>query len=611
MGAPELETSPDRDRSDHVVQFYEDDEFLCDVVADFAGLGLRNGEAVIVIAVEPHRRSIERRLAERGFEVGRAAAAYQLIFLDAPETLAKFMVDGMPDPDRLAAVIGGVVARATAGGRRTRGYGEMVDLLWRQGNHQAALALEAAWNEARTAMTGLLCGYSMNGFVQESEAEDFSRVCGAHTAVEPTEVFREAEQLGRGREEIARLQQRARALETELGRRHELELALRRTLEREQLAGRTKDEFMAMLGHELRNPVGAIAMSIEVMGLRLGQAALEERRAIGRQVKLLARLLDDLLDGARLAYGKVELRSEPLELSSVVGRALDMARPLIARKRHALCVSVSEHGLGVEGDSERLTQAIGNILTNAAKYTGERGTIRITGERSNGRVVLRVEDDGLGIAPELLPRVFEPFVQGDRSLDRSEGGLGMGLAVAKKLIELHGGTVSARSDGPGHGSEFTLSLPHLPDPARQSDGAPGEPAPEAAKDRLEVVVVDDNVDMATAVGDLVRLMGHEVAVVHHAVPALAALSDGGADVALVDIGLPEIDGYELARRLRAATGSRIFLVALTGYGGESHRARSREAGFDAHLVKPIDLGALSALLGDLKARAGRRPPPAS
>jgi CheY-like chemotaxis protein/anti-sigma regulatory factor (Ser/Thr protein kinase) len=366
------------------------------------------------------------------------------------------------------------------------------------------------------------------------------------------------------------------------------------------------------LGHELRNPLGAIDLAMRLMGLRLGAAAIEERRAIERQVKLLARLLDDLLDGARLAYGKIELRREPLELSSVVRSALEMAGPLIARKRHTLRVSVSEHGLGVEGDSERLTQAIGNILTNAAKYTTERGTIRVTAERSDDRVVLCVEDDGVGIAPELLPRVFEPFVQGDRSLDRSEGGLGMGLAVTKKLIELHGGTVSARSHGPGHGSGFTLSLPHLPAPPRREDGPPGAPALEAPKERLDVVVVDDNVDMATAVGDLVRLMGHEVAVVHEAVPALAALADGIADVALVDIGLPEIDGYELARRVRAgAKGAGVFLVALTGYGGESHRRRSREAGFDAHLVKPIDLGALSALLGDLKARAGRRPPPAS
>jgi signal transduction histidine kinase/CheY-like chemotaxis protein len=611
MGAPELETSPENDRLAHVVQFYEDDEFLCDVVADFAGVGLRDGEAVIVIAVEAHRRSILRRLAERGFEVDGAVASDQLILLDAPETLATFMVDGMPDPGLLGSVIGEVLARARAGGRRTRGYGEMVDLLWGQGNQRAALALEAAWNEARGAMSGLLCGYSMNGFGKESQAEGFARVCEAHTAVEPTEVFREAEQLGRGRHEIARLQQRARALETELGRRHELEVALRRTLEREQIAGRTKDEFMAMLGHELRNPVGAIAMSIEVMGLRLGEAAIEERRAIGRQVKLLARLLDDLLDGARLAYGKVELRREPLEVASVVGRALEMAAPLIARKQHTLRVSVSRHGLSVEGDSERLTQAIGNLLTNAAKYTPERGTIQVTGERAEGRVVLRVEDDGVGIAPGLLSRVFEPFVQGDRSLDRSEGGLGMGLAITKKLIELHGGTVSARSGGSGRGSEFTLSLPYLPDAVCRPDGAPGALAPEAAKERLDVVVVDDNVDMATAVGDLVRLMGHEVAVVHHALPALAALSGGGADVALVDIGLPEIDGYELARRLRAATGPRVFLVALTGYGGESHRVRSREAGFDAHLVKPIDLGALSALLGELKAKVGRRPPPAS
>jgi CheY-like chemotaxis protein/nitrogen-specific signal transduction histidine kinase len=396
--------------------------------------------------------------------------------------------------------------------------------------------------------------------------------------------------------EIARLQQRARALESEVTHRRALEVDLRQALAREQLALRAKDEFVAMLGHELRNPLGVIALSIQLMSQRLGDEALEERRAIERQAKMLGRLVDDLLEGARVSQGKIELRKEQLELSRIVARALEIASPLIARKHQALHVSVPSEGLGIEGDCERLTQAVANLLTNAAKYTGEGGTIRVTGGAADGRVILRVADDGVGIAPELLLRIFEPFVQGDQSLDRSEGGLGLGLAVAKRLVELHGGTIVARSDGPGRGSELTVSLTQIACPPydRSATGW----APEAPEQRLKVMVVDDNVDLAAAVGAAVQQLGHEVSVIHRAGAALAALSTRPPDVALVDIGLPEMDGYELARRVRArATGPRVFLVAVTGYGDASYRARSLDAGFDAHVVKPLDLPALQALLG--------------
>ena len=244
-------------------------------------------------------------------------------------------------------------------------------------------------------------------------------------------------------------------------RRHGLEVALRQALEREQVAHQSKDQFIAMLGHELRNPLGVIALSLQLMELQLGDRVVEERGMINRQLKLLVRLVDDLLDGARLTYDKVELKKERLELSEVVASALESASPLIARKRHAITVSVAADGLAIEGDRQRLAQAVGNLVTNAAKYTTEGGTVRISGATAGGNVILSVEDNGVGIAPELLPRVFEAFVQGDRSLDRSEGGLGMGLAVARRLIELHGGTIAARSEGPGLGSAFTLSLPHV------------------------------------------------------------------------------------------------------------------------------------------------------
>ncbi len=403
--------------------------------------------------------------------------------------------------------------------------------------------------------------------------------------------------------EVARLQQRARALESEVTRRHGLEVALRQALEREQVAHQSKDQFLAMLGHELRNPLGVIALSLELMGLRLGERVVEERGMIDRQLKLLVRLVDDLLDGARLTFDKVELKKEPLELSEIVASALESASPLIARKRHAISVSVATEGLGIDGDRHRLAQAVGNLVTNAAKYTADGGTVRITGATADGAVVLSVEDNGVGIAPALLPRVFEAFVQGDRSLDRSEGGLGMGLAVARKLIELHGGTIAARSDGPGTGSTFTLSLPHVASLPRDAVRPAFVPR-EVPANRLKVLVVDDNVDAARAVGDSVRLLGHEVAVVHDAAAAIGALDQIDADVGVLDIGLPGMDGYALARRIRARPqAANVFLVAFTGYSEDSYRARSRDAGFDAHLVKPIDLQSLRDLLNDVRPAA--------
>ena len=415
----------------------------------------------------------------------------RFVLLDARQTLDALMVDGTPDEDRFLSIIRRLVASATVDGRRSvRFFGEMVDLLWREGNHGAAIRLEEMWNAfAKANSARVLCGYAMDNFVKETDTAEFTRVCEVHTDVQLAEGDQRAGEPGARMREVARLQQRARVLESEVTRRHGLEVALRQALEREQVAHQSKDQFLAMLGHELRNPLGVIALSLELMGLRLGDRVVEERGMIDRQLKLLVRLVDDLLDGARLTYDKVELKKEPLELSEIVASALEGASPLIARKRHAISVSVATDGLAIDGDRHRLAQAVGNLVTNAAKYTAEGGTVRITGATADGAVVLSVEDNGVGIAPELLPRVFEAFVQGDRSLDRSEGGLGMGLAVARKLIELHGGTIAARSDGPGTGSTFTLSLPRVARLPRDA-ARPTLAAREVPANRLKVLAVE-------------------------------------------------------------------------------------------------------------------------
>ena len=602
-----MQAPPDRAAS-HAAQFYESEEFLGEVLADFTSDGLRAGEAVIVVATEAHRQTLRLLLGGRGFDVVDAIGSGQLMLVDVRETVGRVVVDGKADGDRFAVGNRALLAKATAGGRRARLYGELADVLLREGNYSAALQLEEIGDAmVKADPFPVLCAYSMDNFVHESHADAFGRVCDVHTHVLPAEGYAQAADARTQMREIARLQQRARALEDEIKQRHGLEAELREALDRELVAHRGKDHFLAMLGHELRNPLGVIVLAMDLMRLQLGNVGAAEREVVERQVKLLVRLVDDLLDAARLTHDKVNLKTEAIELWEIVESAIEIAVPLIRGQRHALAVSVPTVGLVVEADRQRLTQSVGNVLMNAAKYTTAGGTIRIDGERRDGRAILRVTDNGAGIPAELLPRVFEPFVQGERDLDRRDGGLGMGLAIARRMIELHGGTITARSDGPGQGTELTISLPAAAAPGREPGPPSPAPRPDPAPDAivaLKVLVVDDNVHGAQMVGDVLRALGHEVALAHDATAALAALSTFAADVGVLDIGLPGVDGYELARRIRArAAGPAMYLVALTGYGEDAHRIRSRAAGFDAHIVKPIDVQALRELLA--RAREAR------
>jgi CheY-like chemotaxis protein len=329
-----------------------------------------------------------------------------------------------------------------------------------------------------------------------------------------------------------------------------------------------------------------------------GDAFPKERAIIERQTCHLIRLVDDLLDVSRITRGKVALHKRNIEIGAVVSKALEIASVLLEERGHRLKTAVASVGLGVAGDEDRLAQVIANLLTNAAKYTAPGGSITITGAREAEWVVLTVADDGLGIDPELLPRIFDRFVQGQRGLDRAEGGLGLGLAIVRSLVEMHGGRVSARSEGPGKGSEFIVRLPWVE--------AAGDPARDAAAtadcDRTvvskRVLIVDDNRDAAVVLEEALGELGHVTRAAFDAPSALCMARDFGPEVALLDIGLPVMDGYELGRRLRDLPGmSGIRLVAVTGYGQDADRARSRDAGFYEHLVKPIDLDQVTRALG--------------
>jgi PAS domain S-box-containing protein len=364
-------------------------------------------------------------------------------------------------------------------------------------------------------------------------------------------------------------------------------------------ANRAKDEFLAMLGHELRNPLSPILTALQLMKLRGSDDSERERTVIERQVSHLTRLVDDLLDVSRIARGKVELKKEIVEIAEVVAKAIEIASPLLEQRTHALDVEVPRKGLPVRGDSMRLSQVISNLVTNAAKYTPPGGRITITANEEDREVVVRVRDTGMGIAADMLPRVFDLFVQERQSIERSQGGLGLGLTIVRNLVERHGGSVSAHSDGPRTGSEFVVRLPKAD--VMAPDGPAGEPVPILAKSptagSLKILVVDDSVDGADMLAAALAAKGYDARVANDAPSALRIAADFSPAVAFLDIGLPVMDGYELAARLRDLPGLRqTRFIALTGYGQESDRNRTRAAGFEHHLVKPVDLTVIERVI---------------
>lgn len=369
---------------------------------------------------------------------------------------------------------------------------------------------------------------------------------------------------------------------------------------------RRKDEFLAMLSHELRNPLSPILNAVHLLRLQGGEGLIQRqaRTVIERQVGQLARLVDDLLEVSRITSGKIRLREERLDFLGVVERAVESARPLIDRRRHELSVSVPPEPIWLHADPTRLEQVVVNLLNNAAKYTEEGGQIRLSARQEGDEMVLRVRDTGVGIAPEILPHVFDLFTQADRSLDRSQGGLGIGLALVRNLVEMHRGTVDAWSPGLGRGSEFTVRLPVLLSPASHAPNAPTPPAGQVAGG-LRVLVVDDNEDAANMFAEVLGIWGHDVQRAYTGPIALEMAAAYRPDVVLLDIGLPGINGYEVARRLRQIPHLEgVTIIALTGYGQDSDRQLAKEAGFDEHLTKPVDLVEVEQLLTTLLSPSG-------
>ncbi|HEV8240490.1 MAG TPA: ATP-binding protein [Thermoanaerobaculia bacterium] len=583
--------------STHLVHFFDRD-FAAAGIARFLADGLAHGRAAVVIATPEHRQLIAAALHEVARGAPTAEAVGRLLYLDAAATLESLCDErGEPTFEGLQRAVGGLLGDLALRWGRIHAYGEMVDLLAGGGRIDAAVVLEEAWNALLAQVpVDLLCGYRLDSFDADEGSRGFHRVCGAHAQVRLVDDRRggslDSERLAA---ELRQKERLARHTQERLTRLEGTQAVLADAAER---AGSVKEEFLAMLGHELRNPLSPILTALQLMKLR-GSGELERERAlIERQAHHLLRLVDDLLDISRITRGKLQLRRQGVEIAEVVAQAVETVRPLLAQRAHRLVVEVPTDGLLVEGDAARLAQVVANLLMNAAKYTPGEGRIEVRAAAEGAEAMLAVRDNGMGIAPDLLPSVFDLFVQGPRDRDRSEGGLGLGLAIAQNLVRLHGGTIAAHSEGIGQGAEFTVRLPLA---IRAHSGkwpaAASEPAWQGGG--VRVLVVDDNVDAAQTLAELLEAMGCTARVAHDGPAALLAAQEFQPALVLLDIGLPVMDGYEVTARLRRGGFDRLRIAALTGYGQPEDRERSRRAGFDCHFVKPLASEALQALVASV------------
>jgi PAS domain S-box-containing protein len=412
----------------------------------------------------------------------------------------------------------------------------------------------------------------------------------------------QAELEMRVNERTGELGEANRALKTEIAERHQLETELRKRVAVMAEDDRRKNEFLATLAHELRNPLAPIQYAYELMNLAGSNETLrsEAQSILHRQVQHMVRLIDDLLDLSRITRNKLELRRERVELTAVIEDAVETIRPIMEARGHDLRVRLAPGPILVHADRTRLAQVFSNLLSNAAKFTERGGRIRLTSEREGNEIVVRVQDNGIGIAPAMLPRIFDMFVQADRSLERTQSGLGIGLTLVKRVAEMHGGSVEARSEGTGKGSEFLVRIPIDMAMPVQGEAPPSDGDAVASHTSIRVLVADDNEDAVRSLAMMLRAMGHEVHTAQDGAEVLEAAAEIMPTLILMDIGMPRMNGYDAARRIREQPwGRNITLVALTGWGLEEDKRLAAEAGFDRHVVKPVESSVLRSILASL------------
>ena len=625
--------------SEHFVQFYETDDFLLNSLRDFVRAGLCVGDACIVVSKRAYREELEARLRAEGLDMTTAIAHGQYVALDAAETLAQFMLDGWPEPARFAEVVGSVVARAGAGARRVRIYGDMVAHLWAEGNQQAALRLEELWNElGKTHSFSLFCAYPMQGFGGEAQTTPLTHVCGTHSRVIPAESYTTLADPDARLRAIIQLQQQAHSLQAEITEHKETEAALRalkeeletRLAEREQLlareqmaraeaeeASRLKDEFLATVSHELRTPLNAILGWSHMLRNNRLDAPTTTRavETIERNAQAQAQLVEDILDVSRMIMGKLRLNIAPVDVAAVINAAVDSVQLAADTKGIRLGVTLDPSARHVAGDPGRLQQVVWNLLANAIKFTPAGGSVEVQLARAGDNAELRVSDTGGGISADFLPYIFDRFRQADGSSTRRHGGLGLGLAIVRHLVELHGGTVHVESAGQGHGATFTIQLPlavaregvtrrgRVTGDLQRTDAAAPRVEQLPSLAGLRVLLVDDDQDTLQVLSVLLTGYGAEVHAAASVSAALEALPWYKPDVLVSDLALPDEDGYALISKLRAlADDSRHTpTIALTAYVRVEDRAHALAAGFNMFVPKPVEPNELLTAIVNLVA----------
>jgi len=611
---------------EHFVQFYEADAFLISSLAGFIGAGLTEGDACVVVATGAHRDALDERLRTGGFDPDAARACGQYVSADASGMLSRFMVGGLPDAGRFSEVVGEIVARAATVGRRVRIFGEMVALLWTEENYDAAIRLEEFWNELhKTRPFTLFCAYPMCGFGGEARARGLGDVCTAHARVIPAESYSAIAEADERLRTIIGLQQKARTLEAEIAERREAEKQLRAALAREQVAradaeqaNRLKDEFLATASHELRTPLTAILGWAHMLRHNKLDTARAARavETIERNAKAQAQLVEDILDVSRVITGKLRLDIAPVDIAQVINAAIDSVQLAADSKNIQLSVTFDPSARHVSGDAGRLQQVVWNLLSNAVKFTPEGGRIEVRLGRAGAHAQLTVSDNGCGFSPAFLPHVFDRFRQADGSSTRRHGGLGLGLAIVRHLVELHGGTARADSPGEGCGATFTVTLPLTFAPHAAKDRGTdddyswrtGETAtrlnPLRSLEGVQVLLVEDDEDSLNTLAAILTGYKATVQTATSVADALDALRSYRPTVLVSDLAMPREDGYSLISKLRAReaeTGDRTPAVALTAYVRVEDRARAISAGFNSFVAKPVDPDELIKAILDLAA----------
>jgi signal transduction histidine kinase/ActR/RegA family two-component response regulator len=612
--------------TEHFVQFYENDDFILDSISEFLKTGFDRGEAVIVAASRPHLEGLHPLLKTRGIDMSHLTDSGQYVPLNAEETLAHLMVDELVSETRFNDLMKGTLERLTAGGRSVRVFGEMVALLTAAGNHEAALHLERLWNNLQKSHPiSLFCAYPLSQFAGRELNERFADICGTHSRVIPSESFTTlvAEDKTKA---IAVLQQKAQALETEISERAKAEENLRAVLLREQLArteaetaNRMKDEFLATVSHELRTPLNAIIGWLHM--LRRGQLDDDTRaralETIERNAKSQAQLVEDLLDVSRMISGKLRLQMGVVDTASVINAAIDSVQLAANSKGIELQVTLDPTARHVLGDSNRLQQVVWNLLSNAIKFTPAGGRITVQLERAQSDMQIKVSDTGQGISQQFLPYVFERFCQADGGSTRRHGGLGLGLALVRHLVELHGGSVRATSEGDGKGATFVIELPLASAPEEKSRHEQ-KTSPRANQDNLNalgstlltgrrVLVVDDDADTLRMLTVLLADRKADVQGAASADEAMEILSWFRPHVLVLDLAMPGENGYSLIERIRReekGSGWMVPAVALTAQVRVEDRARALSAGFNMFVPKPVEADELITAIHGLAESSG-------